>query len=123
MTIPEKRLEAPVAEQWIRECLLSQGSAQLTVTGACMAPVLPEGATVRLTPPGKPRVGDVVLLRTANGLRLHRILARIGSSVRSKGDVGSYLDPPAPVSSILGACETGESGATRAGLTASWLVT
>ena len=113
----ERKLEPHVAESLIRECLLlhPQG-AELTVTGSCMEPAIPEGAKIGLYLPSRPlRVGDVVLLKTANGLRLHRILIRFRGWLRTKGDRGSYLDPPAAAGAVIGACRFPESRAQRLG--------
>ncbi len=92
-----------VAEQWIRECLsLDPRGAELTVTGTCMEPAIREGARIRLRLPDRAaRVGDVALLRTAKGLRLHRVVFRIGSTLRTKGDTGIYLDAPASSGDVI----------------------
>lgn len=92
-----------VAEQWIHECLsLDPRGAELTVTGTCMEPAIREGARIRLKVPDRPaRVGDVALLRTARGLRLHRVVFRVGSTLRTKGDTGIYLDPPGSSGDVI----------------------
>lgn len=94
-SLPERTPSPEVAEGWIRECLsLDPRGAELTVTGTCMEPAIKEGTKVRLRPPHRPaQVGDVTLLRTPKGLRLHRVVLRIGSTLRTKGDAGLYLDP------------------------------
>ena len=116
-SIPEKRLTPAVAESWIRDALvLHPLGAQLTVSGACMEPAIPEGSTITLTAPiAPPRAGDVVLLQTPNGLRLHRILIRFRGWMRTKGDQGAYLDPPGSPHSIIAACPGSESRAQRLG--------
>ena len=115
MSIPERSLVPEVAEDWIREVLRQDlEGAQLTVSGTCMEPSLKEGSRITLRPcDGPVRVGDVVLLRTAAGLRLHRVLLHFGDRIRTKGDQGTYLDPSSHLSAIIGVCETSE---TRAAL-------
>lgn len=102
-SIPERTVSPDLAEPWIRECLsLDRRGAELTVTGTCMEPAIRDGARVRLRPPDPPaRVGDVALLRTAKGLRLHRVVLRIGSVLRTKGDAGIYLDPPSSRGDVI----------------------
>ncbi len=103
-SLPEKTPSSVVAEQWIRECLsLDPQGAELTVTGTCMEPAIREGARIRLKARVRPaRVGEVALLRTPNGLRLHRVVLRIGSTIRTKGDTGFYLDPRASQEDVIG---------------------
>lgn len=115
MSIPERSLSPEVAEDWIREVLrLEAGGARLTVSGTCMEPSLREGSKITLTRfGGTVCVGDVVLLRTSVGLRLHRVLLRFGDRVRTKGDRGTYLDPASPLSAIIGVCETSETRVAR----------
>ncbi len=117
MSIRGRSLSPEVAEDWIRELLRQDPEgAQLTVSGTCMEPSLPEGSRVTLRSfDGAPRVGDVVLLHTAAGLRLHRVLLRLGDRVRTKGDQGTYLDPPSPLSAIIGICDPSETRLTRLG--------
>ncbi|MEO8358667.1 MAG: S24/S26 family peptidase [Vicinamibacteria bacterium] len=114
MTIAERIASADVAELWIRESLTLDLGAELTVTGTCMEPALMDGGKIRLQPmKAPPRLGDVVLLRTLNGLRLHRVLFRSRRSIRTKGDQGAYLDPKTPDTAILAVWESTESFATR----------
>lgn len=115
MSIPERSLSPEVAEDWIREVLRrDEGGAQLTVSGACMEPSLKEGSKITLRRfHGAARVGDVVLLQTAAGLRLHRVLLRFGDRVRTKGDRGIFLDPASSFSAIIGVCEATESRLAR----------
>ena len=102
-SLPERTPPPEVAEQWIRECLsLDPRGAELRVTGTCMEPAIREGARVRLKAPDRPaRVGDVALLRTLKGLRLHRVVLRIGSTLRTKGDTGVYLDPASSIGDVI----------------------
>jgi len=115
VSLPERSLAPEVAEDWIRDILRQESKgARLTVSGACMEPSLKEGSRITLRRfDGVVRVGDVVLLRTAAGLRLHRVLLRFGDRIRTKGDRGTYLDPASPLSAVIGVCETNETRLTR----------
>lgn len=114
-SLPERTPAPEIAEGWIREALrLDPAGAQLTVSGTCMEPSLREGSRITLKSfGGSVRVGDVVLLRTAAGLRLHRVLLRFGDRIRTKGDQGAYLDPASTSSAILGVCEVSDHRWTR----------
>ncbi|MEO8500137.1 MAG: S24/S26 family peptidase [Vicinamibacteria bacterium] len=110
MTLPERVPSPEVAEAWIRECLsLHPEGADLRVSGTCMEPALREGSRIRLrSPVGPIRVGDVVLLRTSAGLRLHRVVFQSGGELRTKGDRGLYLDPATSRSEVIARCVTRE---------------
>ena len=58
------------------ECLREFPHVRLTVSGHCMSPAVREGEVVTLVSAARrrPRLGDVVLAATAEGLRLHRLL-------------------------------------------------
>jgi hypothetical protein len=69
-----------------------------------MQPALDDGAKVHLVRPERhrPRLGDVVLARGRDGLRLHRLVwALPGTRWRTKADRGRLLDPPLERSDIL----------------------
>jgi hypothetical protein len=79
------------------------------VTGQCMQPDLTDGEKVHLvhTERHRPRLGDVVLARGTDGLRLHRLvwgppLARRGWRWRTKADRARLLDPPLDPCDVLG---------------------
>jgi hypothetical protein len=81
------------------ECLASFSHVRLRVTGDCMFPTLASGETVLLASPAhrRPWLGDVVLVRQPEGLRLHRLvwgppLARAGAW-RTQADRGPIWDP------------------------------
>jgi hypothetical protein len=119
MSIEDKSVTPEVTEEWIRAALGSHGTAELTVRGSCMTPALIEGERVKLKEPaGTARFGDIVLIRTPGGLRLHRVLFRAGENVRTKGDHGTYLDPATPASRIIAVCAIDESSAVRMARTA-----
>ena len=115
MSLPERALESEVAEDWIRDLLGRDAhGAELTVSGTCMEPTLPEGAKVRLkAPTGPVRAGDIVLLRLAAGLRLHRVVFSSPGWIRTKGDRGIYLDPKVLRQAVIAVCETNETRLDR----------
>lgn len=90
--------DTPLQEAVLRDCLAAFPHARLTVVGECMAPRLRGGETVLLQDPRtrRPRIGDVVLVRQPEGLRLHRLvwgppLARFGAW-RTQADRGRLWD-------------------------------
>lgn len=115
MTLPERNPSPEQAESWIRECLdLHPEGATLTVSGTCMEPALGEGLQISLRRlRGVPRLGDVVLVRTPAGLRLHRVLMRFGERIRTKGDRGVYLDPEGSVRDVIAVWNSTESKSRR----------
>ena len=97
--------DACFAEEALRDCLLAFGRVRFRVTGACMRPDLPPGQVVTISREPRPRIGDVVLVRQAGGLRLHRLVLGppLSRSVwRTKGDRLPALDPPLGPGDILG---------------------
>jgi len=112
----EAGVEVPFGEDLLRDCLASFPHVRLTVTGRCMEPALCHGEKVRLVGASRrrPRVGDVVLARQTQGLRLHRLvwgppLARAGASWRTKADRGRLLDPPLAAEAVLASVEAVEA--------------
>lgn len=124
MSLPERVLVPEVAEAWIRDCLrIDPGGVAVTVSGTCMEPALMAGSRIRLkAPSGAVRVGDVVLLNTAAGLRLHRILLHFRDAIRTKGDRGHYLDPLSSKTAVIAVWDTTESWPTRFGNAARSLI-
>jgi hypothetical protein len=108
-------VEVPFGEELLRDCLASFPHVRLTVTGRCMEPALAHGERVHLVSAARrrPRVGDVVLARQKEGLRLHRLvwgppLAWPGARWRTKADRGLLLDPPLAAADVLASVETVE---------------
>lgn len=113
----EDRIASPgLADDLVRDCLtLDPKGGQLTVSGTCMEPLLREGDTIQVETPGTTmRMGDVVLIRTPLGLRLHRVVFRLGDALRTKGDRGIYLDPAARQRDVVAVWPSTESRAERA---------
>ncbi len=101
--------EVPFREELLQECLGSFPWIRMTVTGACMQPALEDGEKVHVVRPARhrPRLGDVLLTRGPEGLRLHRLvwgppLAFPGTPWRTKADRGRLLDPPLDPVHVLG---------------------
>ena len=85
--------------------LLSEGwTVRLPVAGSSMKPLLRPGATVEIEPPSRdPRVGDIVVYRSPQGsLVVHRVWARRGDFIVTKGDAFTLLDAPVPRARVLG---------------------
>jgi hypothetical protein len=100
--------EVPFGEELLRDCLASFPHVRLTVTGRCMEPALRHGEKVHLVGASRrrPRLGDVVLARQREGLRLHRLvwgppLASSGSRWRTRADRGRRLDAPLTADDVL----------------------
>jgi len=94
-------------EAVLRDCLGAFRRVRFRVTGECMGPDLVPGQVVTVSCERPPRLGDVVLVRQAQGLRLHRLvfgppLALSGSGWRTKGDRLAVLDPPIEAGDVLG---------------------
>jgi hypothetical protein len=106
---PAAEVEVPFAEELLRDCLSAFPHVRLTVTGRCMEPAIRNGDKVHLVAAARrpPRLGDVVLARQKEGLRLHRLvwgppLAPAGAAWRTRADRGSLPDPPIAAGDVLG---------------------
>ena len=91
----------------LRDSLGAFEAVTFRVTGECMGPVLAEGDVVRVASAGRrrPRFGDVVLVATGEGLRLHRLVwgpPLAFASWRTKGDRAPGFDGPLSPRSALG---------------------
>lgn len=78
----------------IGEILASGGSAEITVTGNSMVPLLKHRRSqVRLAAPGTLQIGDIPLYRRDNGAYvLHRIVALDGETYTCCGDHQWHLE-------------------------------
>ena len=93
-------------EAAVRELLRDFPSVRLRVAGGCMRPEIVDGETVLLNrvDSAPPRVGDVVLARHPEGLRLHRLVwapARAGQAWRTQADRAPFFDPRLPREAVL----------------------
>jgi hypothetical protein len=89
------------------ELLLDSGES-ITVRGDCMAPAVPERASLRVKPcrRGDLRPGDVVLVERGDAFCLHRFLGTVGAGrgrkLLCKADRGRRPDRPAPAARLVG---------------------
>lgn len=110
-TIEPVDFDAAATEAVLRACLAESAELHWRVAGACMQPRLPDGAGLVLAAAHRrpPRFGDVVLVRQAAGLRLHRLVwplvrVRAGGAcgrVRTMADRARALDPAATPRDVL----------------------
>ena len=86
------------------ECLARSGTLRLRVTGSSMLPAIRSGSHVEIRRAGPSEVvpGDIVLVRVTGGFRLHRLVAREGLRIITRGDNHTENDPPEPVAQLLG---------------------
>src|SRR5262249_32164950 len=110
----------PFSNALLRACLAEFPHVRLRVTGACMAPHLQPGDSVLIASSAAPRpgLGDVVLVRPREGLRLHRLVWKppFGRSVwRTKGDRSRVWDSRIQPADVLGTVLVNEEGRTLGG--------
>jgi hypothetical protein len=98
------------------EALASFGEIRLIAQGTSMIPALWPGDTLLVRQADVEQVspGDILLCRWAGGLRIHRLLAKVGRSgatlLVTRGDALSGKDPPVPASDLLGRVSAVVSG-------------
>jgi hypothetical protein len=95
---------APRAAALLREGLSTFGAVRFRVTGDCMSPGIAPGEEVLVvaTAERRPRFGDVVLVATREGLRLHRLVFAFRERLRTKGDRAPGFDGPRRPGDALG---------------------
>ncbi len=89
----------------ITEELLKNGKRfSFRARGGSMSPFIKDGDTVLIEPlQGRAGVGDVVLVKTAEGRAiLHRIAQRLNNGIVTRSDVSSSYDDFTPAENILG---------------------
>ncbi len=90
------------------ESLRLSGSLRLRVTGSSMLPAIRPGSRVLIRRAAEDEIecGDIVLLRTNTGLRLHRLVSVMnapdGALLITRGDNDMEDDPPVSASQLLG---------------------
>jgi hypothetical protein len=69
-----------------------------------MRPTLAPGDVVRLAHASvrEPRVGDVILVESGEGPRLHRLVFSLAGRIRTRGDRGPGFDGPRRLEEALG---------------------
>ncbi len=97
----------------LEACVRGFGRTQIQVTGGCMRPVLPAGTRVGLQTAclRPPRLGDIVLVRTKDGVRLHRVVWKLPfrRSLRTKGDQAARWDPPVEPCDVMATVVSSDS--------------
>ena len=91
----------------LRGSLAAFEAVSFRVTGDCMRPALAAGDVVRVASADRrrPRFGDVVLVATGEGLRLHRLVwgpPLVSARWRTKGDSAPGFDGPLSPERALG---------------------
>jgi hypothetical protein len=86
------------------EALLAFGSLRLQVTGCSMLPALwpHDVLTIRATPVGELKRGDLVAYRRGKSLCVHRLVQTAADAVVTRGDGLSGNDLPVSPDRILG---------------------
>jgi hypothetical protein len=78
------------------------GVGRLRVAGGSMGPTLTAGDVVRVRAGARPRLGDIVVARTAGGLVVHRVIGHRDERVLLRGDDTARADPPVAITDVLG---------------------
>lgn len=83
--------------------LLARGHAvQFRVHGDSMYPVIRENDLLHVEPAQPVAPGDVVLVLAPRGLTAHRVIARNGTTLVTRGDNAPAADDPIAESAVLG---------------------
>jgi phage repressor protein C with HTH and peptisase S24 domain len=96
--------------------LLRDGaSVKIQVTGHSMLPLVRSGDTATLTPlrDRRPRVGDILVVASAAGLLVHRLVGRSEGRVVTRGDCAEVKDAPAAARDVIGIVERVERRGRR----------
>jgi len=88
----------------LRQQLAGGGTARLRVNGDSMAPLIGRGdeVIVEAAAADELHIGDVVVLDTGDGLLTHRLLARQGGRLVTRGDGMATPDHPWAPEQLLG---------------------
>ena len=114
----EHRGDSAQFEQLSRGLLASGHEVRFQARGRSMLPLIRDGETLRVesVAAARLRVGDIVVAKTAHGLRAHRLifadLAR--DCFLTRGDAGQESDPPIRAEQILGRVVFGSRAHLRA---------
>ena len=83
--------------------LLARGHAvQFRARGDSMDPLIRDNDLLHVEPRRDFARGDVVLVLAKRGLTAHRVIARSGTTVTTRGDNAPAADDPCEVSQVLG---------------------
>ena len=104
----------PKEELWLEG--LGQGwPMRFRPLGGSMGPFLRSGDVVTIVA-GPGRIGDIVLAKHGAGMVLHRVVAKIGDRIITKGDALDHFDPPITRQEVLGKAVTREHQGKISGL-------
>ena len=97
----------------VAEQLTKGAVVRLRADSHSMTPFVRAGDVVTLEPlRGRPRLGDVVAVATADGrLLVHRLIGWQGEQALTRGDVADHSDAPVPLEAVLGLVTRVERGA------------
>jgi hypothetical protein len=106
MTPPIKPLSLRAHNAEIVDALLRDGvGVRIRLSGHSMKPLLRTGSLVDFATGSTPKVGDIALLRFANGgddkLVAHRVKALTPDGVWTQGDASTTRDPRVPHARVL----------------------
>ncbi len=102
----DHRSDSAAFEQLSRGLLASGHQIRFQARGRSMLPVIRDGETLRVegVAAKRLRVGDIVVTKTAHGLRAHRLIFKdlARDCFLTRGDAGQESDPPIQAQQILG---------------------
>src|SRR5713226_5518127 len=113
--MPEERASSSAFRDLVSEMLASGLRFRFQARGRSMLPVIKDGEILHVAPvpPGKLKVGDIVLFSEGTQLKAHRIVRRKQNSFRTRGDSGLEMDNAIRGEQFMGrivAKERAESG-------------
>ncbi len=94
-------------ELW-REALEAKQFMVSQPRGGSMIPFLRPGDAVTVVPGKRCRVGEVILYSRGDLLVVHRVVAKFGGRIFTKGDAAAQLDPPITARDIIGRAVSSE---------------
>jgi hypothetical protein len=98
----EERADTRLFRELSRTLLKEGISVRFRAMGRSMFPAIRDGETIQVDPARKSHDGDVMLVDSSDGIRVHRVVATDSATVVTRGD--SCLEPDAATarSSIMG---------------------
>jgi signal peptidase I len=100
--------------------LVTRGvSFRFQAKGRSMLPLIADGDILHVEPvhPSKIRVGDVILFRSEQKFKAHRVIRRYGPKFCTRGDAAIDQDIPVRLEDILGKVTAKECSSTGAVIT------
>ncbi len=105
-------MQSETFEAICREVFATGGVVRFEARGASMSPAIRDGDVVHVRPLREiPSAGDILLVRTRDGLRLHRLVRsdKASSVYVTRGDCGVEDDAPVSEGDVLGIAESKET--------------